>query len=127
MVCIDLGRRVAVSMIRLWNYNASRIHSYRCVCVAGVPLCARWACGMGLCAPRRGVRYVEMSLDEAMIFKGEIKRAPGGLLGVVRACPILGLGALPHTHCVCVCVVAPPCRMRAVSASCSHRTIICCG
>ena len=32
-----------------------------------------------------GVRYVEMALDDAVIFKGEVKRAPGGILGVVRA------------------------------------------
>ena len=38
-------------MVRVWNYNKSRIHSYR------------------------GARYVEMHLDEAPIFKGEIKRA----------------------------------------------------
>ena len=42
-----------VSMIRIWNYNKSRIHSYR------------------------GARYVEMALDHAPIFKGEIRRASG--------------------------------------------------
>eukprot|EP01042_Synura_sphagnicola_P002908 gene2908-3558_t len=42
-----------VSMIRIWNYNKSRIHSYR------------------------GARYVEISLDGTFIFKGEIRRAPG--------------------------------------------------
>ncbi|KAJ1449975.1 hypothetical protein M885DRAFT_469901 [Pelagophyceae sp. CCMP2097] len=42
-----------VSMIRIWNYNKSRIHSYR------------------------GARYVEMKLDDAYIFKGEVRRALG--------------------------------------------------
>ena len=41
-------------MVRLWNYNKSRIHSYR------------------------GVRYAEMTLDNRAIFKGEIRRATGG-------------------------------------------------
>ena len=40
-------------MIRIWNYNKSRIHS------------------------SRGARYVEISLDDRTIFKGEIKRAMG--------------------------------------------------
>ena len=40
-------------MVRLWNYNKPRIHSYR------------------------GVRYAEMTLDNRAIFKGEIRRASG--------------------------------------------------
>ena len=44
-------------MIRVWNYNKSRIHSYR------------------------GARYVEMALDEQCIFKGEIRRATGTIQG----------------------------------------------
>jgi hypothetical protein len=43
-------------MIRIWNYNKNRIHSYR------------------------GARYLEISLDNTPIFKGEVKRAPGGVL-----------------------------------------------
>ena len=46
-----------LSMMRLWNYNKSRIHSYR------------------------GARYVEIKLDDQFIFKGEIQRAPGAMLG----------------------------------------------
>ncbi|KAH8059070.1 DUF4457-containing protein [Aureococcus anophagefferens] len=44
---------VTMSMIRVWNYNKSRIHSYR------------------------GARYVEMKLGGQDIFKGEIQRAVG--------------------------------------------------
>lgn len=40
-------------MIRIWNYNKNRIHSYR------------------------GVRYLHISLDDCVIFRGEIKRAAG--------------------------------------------------
>ena len=45
-------------MIRLWNYNKNRIHSYR------------------------GARYIEMSLDSPsnLIFRGEIKRALGAVM-----------------------------------------------
>ena len=28
-ITIDFGRKVKISMIRIWNYNKSRIHSYR--------------------------------------------------------------------------------------------------
>jgi hypothetical protein len=48
---------VCISMMRIWNYNKSRIHSYR------------------------GARYVEIKLDKQFIFKGEIQRAPGAMLG----------------------------------------------
>jgi hypothetical protein len=40
-------------MIRIWNYNKSRIHSFR------------------------GARFITCNLDETLIFKGEISRAPG--------------------------------------------------
>lgn len=32
-----------------------------------------------------GCRYVEISLDERVVFKGEIKRAPGATEDLVRA------------------------------------------
>ena len=51
IVCLEFDRETAVSMVRVWNYNKSRIHSYR------------------------GARYVEMTLDDRTIFKGDIKRA----------------------------------------------------
>jgi hypothetical protein len=40
-------------MIRIWNYNKNRIHSYR------------------------GVRYIQVTLDEEVIFRGEVQRAAG--------------------------------------------------
>jgi hypothetical protein len=43
--------------IRIWNYNKSRIHSYR------------------------GARFVEVALDDSFIFRGEIAKAPGILNG----------------------------------------------
>ena len=52
-----------MSMMRIWNYNKSRIHSYR------------------------GARYVEALLDERPIFKGEIQKAPG-MLQVARRAPL---------------------------------------
>jgi hypothetical protein len=47
-VSIDLGMKSQLSMIRIWNYNKSRIHSYR------------------------GARLLTCSLDKKVIFKGEI-------------------------------------------------------
>uniref|UniRef100_A0A8C5WH72 KATNIP domain-containing protein n=1 Tax=Leptobrachium leishanense TaxID=445787 RepID=A0A8C5WH72_9ANUR len=46
-----------VAMIRIWNYNKSRIHSYR------------------------GVKDIEIHLDHEKIFKGEIAKASGTLSG----------------------------------------------
>lgn len=45
----------ALSMLRIWNYNKSRAHSYR------------------------GVRRVRASLDSKPVFDGEIRKAPGAL------------------------------------------------
>ncbi|XP_069695686.1 katanin-interacting protein-like [Periplaneta americana] len=53
--------KVQVAMIRIWNYNKSRIHSYR------------------------GARDVEITLDGVTIFRGEIARACGGILGGTEA------------------------------------------
>ena len=53
---IDFMNSETLSMIRIWNYNKSRIHSYR------------------------GARWVQLFLDEAKIFDGEVKKAPGNLL-----------------------------------------------
>ena len=43
-ISIDLGRPTYISMVRVWNYNKSRIHSYR------------------------GARLLQMKLDNKMIF-----------------------------------------------------------
>ena len=57
LVTIEFDEETTISMIRIWNYNKSRIHSYR------------------------GARYVEINFVEKSgiipIFKGEIKRAIG--------------------------------------------------
>lgn len=50
---VEFDHSVSLSMLRIWNYNKSRIHSYR------------------------GARYVEIALDDTFIFKGDIPRAPG--------------------------------------------------
>ena len=50
---IDFPKFITISMIRIWNYNKSRIHSFR------------------------GVKLVKITLDDLPIFRGEIKRAPG--------------------------------------------------
>ncbi|KAI0234957.1 hypothetical protein LSAT2_014682 [Lamellibrachia satsuma] len=57
--CIELtfDQPAHIAMMRIWNYNKSRIHSYR------------------------GVRDIEMTLDGFMIFKGEITRACGDIVG----------------------------------------------
>ncbi|XP_048575764.1 katanin-interacting protein [Nematostella vectensis] len=54
-ITITFIRPVRIAMIRIWNYNKSRIHSYR------------------------GARDVEFSLDGSLIFQGEIARASGTL------------------------------------------------
>lgn len=63
-IFIEFDEPVIVSMLRIWNYNKSRIHSYR------------------------GARYVEIMLDGLTIFKGEVKRAPGtvSILDYEAAC-----------------------------------------
>jgi hypothetical protein len=54
-VTIDLGTRITLGMLRIWNYNKSRIHS------------------------QRGVRGLEIRLDGTCIFQGEISQAPGAV------------------------------------------------
>ncbi|XP_029954143.1 protein KIAA0556 isoform X2 [Salarias fasciatus] len=56
-IFLDFGAPHQVAMIRVWNYNKSRIHSFR------------------------GVKEVEMLLDEKCIFRGEIAKASGTLTG----------------------------------------------
>ena len=52
-VTITFSTDVTISMIRVWNYNKSRIHSHR------------------------GARYVEIVLDGTQIFAGEFSKANG--------------------------------------------------
>ncbi|KAM4524710.1 katanin-interacting protein isoform 1-T1 [Odontesthes bonariensis] len=58
-IFLDFGAPYQVAMIRVWNYNKSRIHSFR------------------------GVREVEMLMDGRCIFRGEIAKASGTLSGVL--------------------------------------------
>ncbi|NXU57334.1 K0556 protein, partial [Turnix velox] len=56
-IFIDFADSCQVAMIRIWNYNKSRIHSFR------------------------GVKDIIMVLDEQCIFKGEIAKASGTMSG----------------------------------------------
>ncbi|XP_032429779.1 protein KIAA0556 isoform X2 [Xiphophorus hellerii] len=56
-VFLDFAAPHQIAMIRVWNYNKSRIHSFR------------------------GAREVEMLLDGRCIFRGEIAKASGTLSG----------------------------------------------
>jgi hypothetical protein len=60
-ITVTFDQPTTITMIRCWNFNKSRIHSYR------------------------GVRYVEIYFDKTMIFCGEIRRAPGELKGIDAA------------------------------------------
>ncbi|KAJ7426789.1 protein KIAA0556 [Willisornis vidua] len=57
LIFIDFVSPCQVAMIRIWNYNKSRIHSFR------------------------GVKDIIMLLDDQCIFKGEIAKASGTLSG----------------------------------------------
>ncbi|POM80057.1 Hypothetical protein PHPALM_2154 [Phytophthora palmivora] len=61
-IYMDFDYPLSISMLRIWNYNTTRIHSYR------------------------GARYVEISLDGKFIFKGEIRRAPGSVIEDIDDC-----------------------------------------
>jgi len=56
-VSLTFTSPTTLALVRIWNYNKSRIHSYR------------------------GARLVEMYLDAEIIFRGEIAKASGGLVG----------------------------------------------
>ncbi|XP_077172354.1 katanin-interacting protein isoform X2 [Paroedura picta] len=56
-IWLDFEKPCALAMIRIWNYNKSRIHSFR------------------------GVKDIAVLLDGQCIFKGEIAKASGALYG----------------------------------------------
>ncbi|KAM5151842.1 katanin-interacting protein [Mantella aurantiaca] len=56
-IYLDFASPCEIAMIRIWNYNKSRIHSFR------------------------GVKDIEIVLDHTLIFKGEIAKASGTLSG----------------------------------------------
>ncbi|XP_018566362.1 protein KIAA0556-like [Anoplophora glabripennis] len=60
LITIEFCEVTTVAMIRIWNYNKSRIHSYR------------------------GVKDIVIFLDNKPIFKGEIAKACGGILGGIH-------------------------------------------
>ncbi len=65
-VNIDLGMSTSIAMIRIWNYNKSRVHS------------------------ERGVKDLIITLDEKTpIFQGEIRKAPGTLSDLQQCCEVL--------------------------------------
>ena len=55
-------------MVRVWNYNKSRIHA------------------------ARGARQVELYLDSTMLFMGEIRQAPGNLADAEENAEVRGGG-----------------------------------
>eukprot|EP01022_Parablepharisma_sp_SALTPOND_P020436 TRINITY_DN372_c0_g1_i1.p1 TRINITY_DN372_c0_g1~~TRINITY_DN372_c0_g1_i1.p1 ORF type:complete len:1264 (-),score=175.40 TRINITY_DN372_c0_g1_i1:6620-10411(-) len=64
-ITIDLGITTTISMIRIWNYNKSRIHS------------------------ERGVKDLLIALDDNQIFMGEVKKAPGTVSDLQQCCEVL--------------------------------------
>ncbi|XP_078096139.1 katanin-interacting protein [Mustelus asterias] len=60
LIYIDFVNPCHLAMIRIWNYNKSRIHSFR------------------------GIKDVEMSLNGKLIFRGEIAKASGILNGALE-------------------------------------------
>ena len=62
---LDLGEKQYISLIRIWNYNKSRIHSFR------------------------GARTVEASLDDKLIFRGEIRKSPGNTKDPEQCCEMI--------------------------------------
>ncbi|KAJ8916124.1 hypothetical protein NQ315_004491 [Exocentrus adspersus] len=60
LITIQFLEVTTIAMLRIWNYNKSRIHSYR------------------------GVKDIVIFLDSKPIFKGEIAKACGGILGGIH-------------------------------------------
>ncbi|KAE8748472.1 hypothetical protein FOCC_FOCC004767 [Frankliniella occidentalis] len=60
-IYVEFSVPYTIAMLRLWNYNKSRIHSFR------------------------GAKDVEIFLDEVLIFRGEIARACGAIQGSTDA------------------------------------------
>ncbi|XP_054283424.1 katanin-interacting protein-like [Macrosteles quadrilineatus] len=60
-ITITFQQRETLAMLRIWNYNKSRIHSYR------------------------GAKDMTVVLDGQLIFQGEVARACGGILGSTDA------------------------------------------
>jgi hypothetical protein len=65
VITIDLGETKTLAMLRVWNYNKSRIHSYR------------------------GAREIIVTLDGATVFTGEVSKAPGRMKDADQHCEYL--------------------------------------
>eukprot|EP01052_Picozoa_sp_SAG31_P017341 SAG31_NODE_1182_length_9512_cov_3.773611_5_plen_1026_part_00 len=68
-ITIDLQQHTTLSMIRIWNYNESRIHA------------------------SRGVRHCEILMDDNPVFRGEIQQAPGVVVGAEDCAELILLTA----------------------------------
>ncbi|KAJ1474471.1 hypothetical protein T484DRAFT_1911353, partial [Baffinella frigidus] len=64
-VRIELDAESTLSMIRIWNYNTSRIHA------------------------ARGARRLTLRLDSVPIFRGDVKQAPGELKSAEAAAEVI--------------------------------------
>ena len=64
-ISISLPATTKISMIRIWNYNKSRIHSFR------------------------GARLLTCHLDDNLIFRGQIARAAGNTKDPSQCCEII--------------------------------------
>jgi hypothetical protein len=64
-ITVSFDDATTLGMIRVWNYNHSRIHSFR------------------------GVRSIQVRLDDRVIFMGEIRKAPGIMEGALRCAECL--------------------------------------
>lgn len=62
---LRLERPVTLAMVRVWNYNKSRTHSFR------------------------GARALELRLDGALIFAGEVNKAPGNAQDATAAAEVI--------------------------------------
>lgn len=59
-IVFQFEKPITVALMRIWNFNKSRCHSYR------------------------GLKYVRIRLNEKVIFSGEIAKATGDLTGSVE-------------------------------------------
>jgi hypothetical protein len=62
-ITVKFDKPIQLAMLRVWNYNKSRIHSHR------------------------GVRHMSVDMDGHRVFEGEIRQAPG--IVSVQACEVV--------------------------------------
>lgn len=71
-IFIQFSKLEQVAMLRIWNYNKSRIHCYR------------------------GAKDIEIKLDAKMIFVGEIARASGEIISGINGLGDVSITGLNH-------------------------------